>query len=171
MESDLEVRDFRVDNVDAYGVVATQGRLHASNGSITRLRSKEGFTGDGLHLRGVAADIEGVEVREAAGTGVLAAQGADVSLRDVTLVGCQQAGLTVESLARVKAVGLEVRDTKGAALAVLRDGDVWADVLTASGLADGLVWVECEGATRVHLQRLRTEDRRGLEASCVEQSP
>jgi Protein of unknown function (DUF1565) len=168
VDSDLEVRDFRLDDVDGYGVAATKGRLIARNGSISRLRSKEGFTGDGLHLRGVKADIEAVEVRQAVGSGVLAAQAADVTLRDVTLIGCQQAGLSVESLARVKATGLEVRDTKGVALAVLRDGDVSADVLTASGLAEGLVWAECEGSTRIHLERLRTEDRRGLEAPCVE---
>jgi hypothetical protein len=166
--SDLELRGFRVDDVDGYGVVATRGRLIARDGVLTRLRSKDGFSGDGLHLRGVEADIEGVEVRGAVGTGVLAAQGAQVTLRDVTLVGCQQAGLEVESLAEVKAVGLEVRDTQGVALAVLQDGAVWVDVLAASGLADGLVWAECGGATTVHLERVRTDDRRGLTAACVE---
>ncbi|WP_224365894.1 DUF1565 domain-containing protein [Hyalangium versicolor] len=167
VDSDLEVRDFRLDDVDGYGVAATKGKLRARDGSITRLRSKEGFTGDGLHLRGVVADVESVEVRDAPGVGVLAAQGAEVTLRDVTLVRCQQAGLEAESLARVSATGLEVRDTKGVALAVLRDGEVWVDVLTASGLAEGLVWAECEGTAQVHLGRLRTEDRRGLTASCV----
>ncbi|MBN1208323.1 MAG: hypothetical protein JXB05_25915 [Myxococcaceae bacterium] len=169
--SDLEVWGFRVDSADGYGVVATNGRLRARNGSITRMRSSERFTGDGLHLRGVKADIEAVEVREAPGAGVLAAQGAEVELRDVTLIKCQQAGLAVETLARVKAVGLEVRDTGGAALAVLRDGEVSADVLTASGLSEGLVWAECEGATRVRLGRLKAEDLRGLSAPCVEKSP
>ncbi|HYH96016.1 hypothetical protein, partial [Hyalangium sp.] len=168
VDSDLEVRDFRVDDVDAYGVLATRGKLRARNGTITRVRAKEGYTGDGLHLRGVEAELEGVQVREALGAGVLAAQGAEVTLRDVTLSGCKLAGLVVESLARVKAVGLEVRDTKGTALAVLRDGEVWADALTASGMAEGLVWAECEGATKVHLERLNTEDRRGLSAPCIE---
>jgi hypothetical protein len=156
-----------VDAADAYGVLATRGKLRVRNGTITRLSSKEGYSGDGLHLRDVEADIEGVQVREVAGSGVLAAQGARVTLRDVTLVQCKMAGLAVESLARVRAVGVEVRDTGGAALAVLRDGDLWADALTASGLAEGLVWAECEGATRVHLERLHTEDRRGLSAACV----
>ncbi|WP_263451470.1 DUF1565 domain-containing protein [Hyalangium gracile] len=171
VDSDFEVQDFRMDDVDAYGIAATKGRLRARNGSIGKVRSKEGFTGDGLHLRGVVADIEGVEVREASGAGVLAAQAAEVTLRNVTLIGCQQAGLSVESLGRVKATGLEVRGTKGVALAVLRDGDIWADELTASGLAEGLLWAECEGSTRIHLERLKSDDRRGLTASCVEQAP
>jgi hypothetical protein len=171
VDSDLELRDFRVDDVDAYGVMASRGKLRARNGTITRLRSKEGFTGDGLHLRGVVADIEGVQVRGAPGAGVLAAQGAEVTLRDVTLTGCKLAGLSVETLAQVKAVGLEVRDTGGPAVAVHQDGGVWVDALTASGLADGLVWAECKGTTRVRLGRLKTDDRRGLSAPCIEMTP
>jgi len=168
VDSDMEVRELRVDEVDAYGVLATRGKLRLRNATLTRLSAKEGYTGDGLHLRGVVADIEGVQVRGVPGAGVLAAQGAEVTLREVTLSQCKLAGLTVESLARVKAVGLEVRDTEGPALAVMRDGDVSVDALTASGLGDGLVWAECEGATRVHLGRLETEDRRGLSAPCID---
>jgi hypothetical protein len=171
VDSDLEVRDFRVDDADSYGLTATNGKLRARNGTITRLRSKEGFTGDGLTLRGVVADIEGVQVRDVAGSGVLAAQGAEVTLRDLTLTGCRVAGLMVESLAQVKAVGIEVRDTGGTALAVLQNGELWADALTASGLADGLVWAECQDGARVRLGRLKTEDRRGLTARCIEMAP
>jgi hypothetical protein len=171
VDSDLELRAFRVDGVDAYGVQATKGRLRAREGTITRLRSSEGFTGDGLHLRGVKADIEAVEVREAAGVGVLVAQGAEVELRDVTLVGCKNAGVLVETLGRVTAVGLEVRGAGATALAVLRDGELSADVVTASGLMEGLIWAECEGATQVRLGRLRTEDLRGLSAPCIKRAP
>jgi hypothetical protein len=171
VDSDLEVRGFRVDGGDAYGLVATKGRLRAREGSITRVRSSEGFTGDGLHLRGVKADIESVEVRDVVGAGVLAAQGAEVELRDVTLSACKHAGVVVETLGRVTAVGLDVRGTGGPALAVLRDGELSADVLTASGLAEGLIWAECEGSAQVRLGRLRTEDLRGLSAPCVQRTP
>lgn len=168
VDSDMEVSELRADEVDAYGVLATQGKLRLRNATLTRLSAKEGYTGDGLHLRGVQAEVEGLQVRDVPGAGVLAAQGAEVTLRDATLARCKLAGLTVESLARVKALGLEVRDTEGPALAVMREGEVWADALTASGLGDGLVWAECEGATRVHLQRLQSEDRRGLTAPCID---
>jgi hypothetical protein len=171
VDSDMEVRNLRVDNVDAYGVLATRGKLRLRNGTLTRVSASEGYTGDALHLRGVVAELEGLQVREASGAGVLAAQGAEVTLRDVTLSRCKLAGLLVESQARVKALGLEVRDTEGTALAVLRDGDLWVDALSASGLGDGLIWAECEGATRVHLGRLHTEDRRGLSAPCIGTAP
>ncbi|HEX8704719.1 MAG TPA: DUF1565 domain-containing protein [Myxococcaceae bacterium] len=171
IDSDLEVRGFRVEGVDAYGVTATKGRLRAREGQITQVRSSEGFTGDGLHLRGVNADIEAVQVSDAAGAGVLAAQGGDVVLRDVKLTRCKQAGLLVENLGRVQAQGLEVRGPGGPALAVLRDGDASVDLLTASELTEGLLWAECEGSARVRLGRVKSENRQGLSAPCVEQLP
>jgi hypothetical protein len=171
VDSDVDVSGLRADEVDAYGVLATRGKLRLRNATLTRLTAREGYTGDGLHLRGVQAEVEGLQVRDVPGACVLAAQGAEVTLRDATLSRCKLAGLTVESQARVKALGLEVRDIPGPGLAVMSDGEVWADALTASGLGDGLVWAECEGATRVHLGRLQSEDRRGLEAPCIDTAP
>ncbi|MDC0714010.1 right-handed parallel beta-helix repeat-containing protein [Stigmatella sp. ncwal1] len=168
VDSDLELRGFRIEDVDAYGVVATRGHLRASKGSIARVRSSDGFTGEGLHLRGAKAQVEGLEVRDAKGAGVLAAQGAEVEVRDARFSGCKQAGLLVESLSALQATGIEIQETEGPALAVLRDGKLQAEALTASGLAEGLVWAECGGATRVRLGLVRSTDLRGLEAPCVE---
>lgn len=171
VDSDVEVSELRADQADAYGVLATRGRLRLRNATFTRLSAREGYTGDGLHLRGVWAEVEGLQVRDAPGTGVLAAQGAEVTLRDATLSRCKLAGLTVETGARVKALGLEVRDIPGPGIAVMSDGEVRADGLTASGLSDGLIWAECQGTTRVQLGRLQSEDRRGLEAPCIDTAP
>ncbi len=171
IDSDLEVRGFQVESVDAYGLTATKGRLRAREGTITRVRSSEGFTGEGLHLRGVNADIEAVQVSDVVGAGVLAAQGGEVVLRNVTLSRCKQAGVLVENLGRVQAHGLEVRGPGGPALAVLRDGDATVDLLTASELTEGLLWAECEGSARVRLGRVKSENRQGLSAPCVEQLP
>ncbi|SEU15512.1 Protein of unknown function [Stigmatella erecta] len=168
VDSDLSLRGFQVENVDAYGVVAVRGALRASKGRITRVRSSDGFSGDGLHLRGVKAEVEGLEVRDAKGVGVLAAQAAAAGVRDARFQGCKQAGLLVESLGVLRAMDIEIRDTEGPALAVLRDGQLQVEGLTASGLAEGLVWAECGGASRVRLQGVRSEDRRGAEAPCVE---
>jgi hypothetical protein len=168
VDSDLELRGFQVEDVDAYGVVAVRGALRASKGRVTRVRSSDGFTGDGLHLRGVKAEVEGLEVHGAQGAGVLVAQGAEAQVRQARLSGCQQAGLLVESLGRLQATGIEVRDTAGPALAVLRDGQLDVEALTASGLAEGLVWAECGGTSRVRLQGVKSVDLRGAESPCVE---
>jgi hypothetical protein len=168
VDSDLTLRRFRAEGVDAYGVHATNGRLRASEGTITGVRSSEGFFGDGLHLRGVVAEVEGLVVRDAVGAGVLAAQGAELTLRNASLTGCREAGVVVERYGVVRAEGLEVRGSGGPALAALQDGVLWVDALTSTGNAEGLVWAECEGQTRVVLGRLQAEEPRGLEAPCVE---
>jgi hypothetical protein len=168
VDSDLTLRRFRVDEPDAYGVQATNGRLRAREGTITRVRSSEGVFGDGLHLRGVKLEVEGLLVRDAVGAGVLAAQGAEVTLKDVVLEGCRQAGVAVESHGAVTAGGLEVRGSGGPALAAFQDGVLRVDALSARDNAEGLVWAECEGETRVVLGRIQSQDTRGLETPCVE---
>jgi len=45
------------------------------------------------------------------------------------------------------------------------------DLLTASELTEGLLWAECEGSARVRLGRVKSENRQGLSAPCVEQLP
>ncbi len=168
--SDMEVRRLRVDGVAEYGVVAVRGKLRLRGAAITRVRSADGITGDGLHLRQVDADVEDVVVRGTAGACVLAAQNARVVVRDLELVDCAQAALAVDTLARLEATGVEVRGAGAPALAALNEGQLRVDVLTASGLAEGLVWAECGGQTRVRLSRVRSEDTRGAEAPCVERA-
>ncbi len=167
---DLEVRRFRVEDAREYGLLALQGKLRAKDGTITRVRSGDGIAGDGLHLREVEADVEGVAVEDVEGACVLAAQAARVALRDAKLTGCEHAGVMVDTLARLEATGVEIR-AAGTALAVLGEGELRVDVLTASGLKEGLVWAECQGNTRVRLERVRSEDVRGLTAPCVEGGP
>jgi hypothetical protein len=165
---EVEVRRFRVEGAVEYGLVAVQGTLRARDGTITRVRSSgDGIAGDGLHLRQVEADVEGVVVDGVAGTCVLVAQDARVVLRDAELSGCAHAGLSVDTLGRLEATGVEVRGG-GTALAAMGEGQLRADALTASGLKEGLVWAECQGDTRVRLGRVRSEDERGLSAPCVE---
>ncbi|MFP2925709.1 hypothetical protein ACLESO_10910 [Pyxidicoccus sp. 3LG] len=63
---DMEVRRFTVEGAAEYGLTALQGKLRVRGGTVTRVSSKGG-DGDGLHLRQVDADVEGVVVRDASG--------------------------------------------------------------------------------------------------------
>ncbi|WP_395832000.1 hypothetical protein [Archangium violaceum] len=149
--SDMVVRGLRVEGADAYGISATRGRLRLQRTLITRLTTREGDSGDGLHLRDVEVEVEGLVVRDVAGAGVLAAQGARVVLRDVSLEACREAGVWAETLARVTAEGLEVRGSGGPALVALEEGVLQVDALTARDNAGGLVVADCQGATGVKL--------------------
>ncbi|HYO59253.1 hypothetical protein [Archangium sp.] len=152
--SDTVLRGLRVDGADAYGVSAARGRLRLQRAVITRLTTREGDSGDGLHLRDTEVEVEGLVVRDVAGAGVLAAQGSQVVLRDVSLESCQEAGVWAETLARVTAVGLEVRGSGGPALVALEDGVLRVDALMARDNAAGLVMADCQGATGVTLGRV-----------------
>jgi len=166
--SDVDVRRLHVEGAAEYGVVAVGGSLRLRDGTVVGVRSADGVTGDGLHLRQVRADVEGVVIRDTTGACVLAAQNARVLLRDAELERCGQAALLVDTLATLDATGVEARDSGETVLAAMGEGDLRVDALHARGSRQGFIWAECTGATRVRLGRIRAEDRRGEEAACVE---
>ena len=115
-------------------------------------------------------DAEDVKVRDVAGVGVLSAQGSRVTLREVLLEGCKEAGVQAETLGQVTAVGLEVRGSGGPALIALDEGVLHVDVLSARDNAGGLVLADCQGSTGVTLGRVKSEGAvpsPGPEAACV----
>ncbi|OJH37679.1 hypothetical protein [Cystobacter ferrugineus] len=165
--SDTLLRGIHVEGAEAYGISATRGRLRLERALITGLTSREGDAGDGLHLRDVEVEARGLVVRDVAGSGVLAAQGARVVLRETSLTSCRTAGLWGETLARVTAEGLEVRGSGGPALVALEDGVLRVEDLTAGENAGGLVAAACGGETRVSLGRVKGQDAVGPGAPCV----
>ncbi|WP_256337239.1 hypothetical protein [Myxococcus xanthus] len=167
---DLDVQGVRVDGAAEYGVMALRGKLRLRDVDIRRVRTADGVTGDGLHLRQVEADVEGVVVRDAQGACVLAAQNARVSLRGAKLETCGYVGLLTDTLARMNAVNVDIQGA-ATALGALGNGELRVESLSASGLETGFVHAECEGATQVHLKEFRSEDTRGLSARCVHASP
>lgn len=168
--SETVLRGLRVDGAQEYGVTATRGRLRLERAILTRLTTRDGDAGDGLHLRDTRVEAEGLVVRGAAGVGVLAAQGSQVVLREASLESCREAGVWAETLARVTAVGLEVRGSGGPALVALEDGVLRVDALLARDNAAGLVMADCQGATGVTLGRVSgqgVERETGAGLACV----
>ncbi|WP_052518018.1 hypothetical protein [Archangium violaceum] len=166
--SETVLRGLRVDGAEEYGVMATRGRLRLERAVLTRLTTRDGESGDGLHLRDTQVEVEGLVVRQASGVGVLAAQGAQVVLREASLESCQEAGVWAETLGQVTAVGLEVRGSRGPALVAMVDGVLRVDALTARDNAAGLVMADCEGSTGVTLGRVTGQGREtGPRLACV----
>ncbi|MFY0564867.1 hypothetical protein ACN28E_13505 [Archangium lansingense] len=172
--SETVLRGLRVEGGEEYGVSVSRGRLQLERAVITGLKTRDGDAGDGLHLRDAQVEVEGLLVREAAGVGVLAAQGSQVVLREVSLEACREAGVWAETLAQVTAVGLEVRGSGGPALVALEDGVLRVDALTAWDNAAGLVMADCQGATGVTLSRVTGQGvgtATGPGLTCVVASP
>ncbi|GEN05023.1 hypothetical protein MFU01_00600 [Myxococcus fulvus] len=168
--SQVEVRRLRVETAEEYGVLAVGGRLRLRDAIVSRVHSSDGITGDALHLRQVIADVEGVVVRGASGTCVLATQSARVSLRDADLERCGQTALLADTLATLDARSVEVRDSARTALSATGDGVLRVDVLRSTKSRQGLVGAECTGSTRIHLGRVDSEDTRGTELPCVKRT-
>ncbi|AGC42803.1 putative lipoprotein [Myxococcus stipitatus DSM 14675] len=166
--SEVKARRLRVEGATEYGVVAVGGSLELRGITVASVRSNDGITGEGLHLRQVRAEVENAVVRETAGACVFAAQNARVVLRDAELSRCGQSALAVDTRARLDATGVEARGTQEAALAAMAGGELRVDALIARKTRRGLVSVECTGDTRVKLGRVHTDDDRGMAAPCVE---
>ncbi|WNG24490.1 hypothetical protein F0U62_11025 [Cystobacter fuscus] len=165
--SDMLLRGLHVEGAESYGLSATRGRLRLERALLTGLTSREGDAGDGLHLRDVEVEARGLVVRDVAGAGVLAAQGARVVLREASLTSCRTAGVWGETLARVTAGSLEVRGSGGPALVALENGVLRVEDLLAADNAGGLVAADCAGETRVTLGRVKGQDAVGPGAPCV----
>ncbi|WP_239989393.1 hypothetical protein [Corallococcus macrosporus] len=165
---DLDVQGVRVEGAGEYGLMALRGKLRLRDADIRGVRTADNVTGDGLHLRQVEADVEGVVVREAQGACVLAAQAARVSLRGAKLEACGDVGLMTDTLARLDASSVKI-DGAASALKAHGGSELRVESLDARGLAKGFAQAECEGGTQVLLKDLRSEDTRGLpETPCVQ---
>ncbi|WP_238539870.1 hypothetical protein [Corallococcus macrosporus] len=165
---DLDVQGVRVEGAGEYGLMALRGKLRLRDADIRGVRTADNVTGDGLHLRQVEADVEGVVVREAQGACVLAAQAARVSLRGAKLEACGDVGLMTDTLARLDASSVKI-DGAASALKAQGGSELRVESLDARGLAKGFAQAECEGGTQVLLKDLRSEDTRGLpETPCVQ---
>lgn len=166
--SNMELRELKVSRAESYGIVATRGRLRLESVSISQVTSREGDAGDGLHLRDVEVEARAVTVRDVAGAGVLAAQGARVALHDVTLLSCRTAGVWSETLAEVTSrQGLRIGASRGPALVAMVNGVMRLEDLTVEDNAGGLLAADCAGDTRVTLGRVRGLAAAPPMGSCV----
>jgi hypothetical protein len=165
------LRRFWIHGGEAYGIHARDSQLTASDGAITQIKDRDGAAGDGIHVRGGRTTLASVSIRIAAGAGALAAESAELSMRDVTLENCRWAGLIAETLARVRGSSLWVRHAGGAAIAVPSEADVQIDLLGSEGNSQGAVWAECASGAQVVLSRPRGDALGGTTSRCVRIAP
>jgi hypothetical protein len=153
---EVTARRFWIHASDAYGVTARQGKLTLEEGEITGVTSREGGSGNGLELRAIEASLRGLNVRDVAGVGLIAAEGAHVRAKDVRLERCGVAGAEADTLATLRLESSILRSVKGPALVVPGKAVLEADVLEVHG-AQTLAWGECDAGAVINLSRLRSE--------------
>lgn len=167
INSDLALEQFIVSGCKGYGVMVNSGTADLQDGAISRISDASGSDGDALHLRRSRVRATSLTIRGADGSGVFAAESAEVALRDLLIEETGWGGLVGETGARIEAASVWVRDTKGAAVAVPGDATVRADLLVSVNNAQGDVWAECAQGARVFLSRFRSEAPEGVSSPCV----
>ena len=167
VNSAASLRRFWIQGGESYGIHARDSRLTAADGAITQIKDRGGHAGDGVHVRGGTATFDSISIRTVAGAGALAAEGAQLSMRDVALESCHLAGLVAETLAKVRGSSLLVRSAGGAAIVVPGEADVQVDLLSSEHNSGGAVWAECGSGARVVLSRLSGDSLGGASIRCV----
>ncbi len=162
------VQRFVILRPKGYGLNLRNGTVVAAFGEIRGVRD-DGSTGDGVHIRGANAKVQSVSIVGAEGSGVLAAEGAEVELSDVLVQRARWGAVLAESLARVKVTSLTSQACPSA-LVVPGDARIDADVVLATGLQEGPVWAECDRGAHVTVRRLRSSVPL-RPAACVDSGP
>ena len=160
--STLELRRFRLQRAQAYGLLARHSSISIADGAISDVVDVEGSTGEGIHLRGSRGSIDSVSILRTAGPGLLASAETSVLVRDLLVESCRWGGVVVESFARVRGSSWTIRKCAAPAVAVPDAGEVDLDVLFSEANANGVFWVECARSAKLRLSRA-FED--GLEKS------
>jgi len=150
------------------GLSARTAQLTLEGGTITAVRSEESSEGDAIEIRGGKASLAGLRIQDCSGIGVLAAEGADVTLSRSTITGSGVAGVSAETLGRLLATGVSIEGTHGPAVLVSDHGMAQLRAMTARDNRDGSVWAECAQGVTVEVDGL-TSDSDGLlpPAPCI----
>ena len=152
--STLDLQRFLVSGARGYGLNLHGGKAQVSHGIVRGISDDGGGGGDAVHVRVGEARLSHLDLSELGGVGVLAAQGATVDVREVSVRRARWAGLLAETTAKLTAHSVSVTDSQGVALAIPGDADVTIDTLYSAKNAQGPLWIECTSGASLRVGRL-----------------
>ena len=164
ISSEVAVEGLLVQGVRGTGVSTREGSLRLLDAVVTGTRDPDGSGGDGLQLRGGRAFLSHLTVRDAAGTCLLVAEGAEVVVSGATLERCHTAGLAVETRGHLSTSAVTVHTSEGPGAVATSEAELVLRGFRALA-TDGVLWAECANGAQV-----RTQDVAGLLPTlpCVE---
>ena len=166
VSSEVRLRGLEVQGGRSSSLVARDSQLTLEAGVVTGPRTSDPLEGDAVQIRGGRATLGGLRVSDCSGIGVLAAEGATVTLSRSTVSGAGVAGVAVETLARLEATGVSVDRTEGPAVLVTDRGVARLHGMTSRGNRDGALWAECSQGVEVEIDGW-TGDVTPMPAPCV----
>jgi len=166
LASEVRFRALEIQGGRASGLVARSAQLTLEGATVSALRSADSAEGDAFQIRGGRATLSGIRIQDCSGIGVLAAEGADVTLARSTVSGAGVAGLSVETEARLAVSDVSVERTQGPAVLVSERGTARLRAMTARANRDGPVWAECNQGVEVEIDGW-TGDATPPRAPCI----
>jgi hypothetical protein len=166
VSSEVRLRGLEVKGGRSSGLVTRDAQLTLEAGVVTGPRTEDPLEGDAVQIRGGRATLGGLRVSDCSGVGVLAAEGATVTLSRSTVSGAGVAGVAVETEARLEATGVSVERTDGPAVLVTDRGGARLHAMTSRANRDGALWAECSQGVEVEIDGW-TGDVTPMPAPCV----
>ena len=152
ISSELFIRGLSVQGGRSSGLVTRDAQLTLSESTFTGPRTADATDGDAVQIRGGRATLTGLRVSDCSGIGLLAAEGATVSLVRVAIVGAGVAGVAVQTEAHLEASEVSVERTQGPAVLVTDRGSARLRGMTARANRDGPLWAECSQGVEVQIE-------------------
>lgn len=152
VSSEVRIHDLQVTGGGSAGLITRDGQLTLEDATFVGPHSTLSVDGDAMQIRGGRATLSGVRIRECSGIGLLAAEGATVTLSRSFIRGAGVAGVSVETDARLTATEISIEGTRGPAVLVADQGTAQLRALTARANRDGPVWAECSKGAQVDIE-------------------
>jgi hypothetical protein len=152
VSSEVRIHGLQISGARSSGLITRDGRLTLEDATFVGPRTTLSVDGDAIQIRGGQATLSGIRIRECSGIGILAAEGAAVTVSRSSIAGAGVAGLSVQTFARLTASEISIKDTRGPAVLVAERGTAQLRGLTARANRDGPVWAECSNGAQVDLE-------------------
>jgi hypothetical protein len=162
--------DLSISGGRSSGLVMRDGRLEVLRARVSGLQSAEPGAGDAMQIRGGEATISHLVVDRCSGIGVLAAEGARVTVQGSEVRGAGVAGLSAETDAHLQATDVTLEGSAGPAVLVLDGGEAKLRRIRARDNQKGAVWAECAARAAVDVEEW-SGDIRPTRSACVAVTP
>lgn len=147
--------DVRISGVRSAGLVLRNSDVRLSGLTIRGVEADtDGTEGDGISVRRGRLSLDSARIEDVAGVGLLSAEQATVSARDVEVLRARFGGVAMETGGTLAVERLRVRASQGAAIVGAGEGTATVESLVSEQNAEGAVWADCRGGAQVVLGAL-----------------
>ena len=169
VSSEVRIHGLELVGGRSSGLLSRSSQLTLEDATFVGPRAQDPIDGDAVQIRAGRASLARLRIQDCSGIGLLAAEGATVTVARSSVRRAGVAGLSVETEARLTATEVLVEGTQGPAVLVDARGTAELHALTARANRDGAVWAECSKGAQVVIDGW-TGDVAPAAAACIRES-